>query len=324
MRRLARLLTYPAAAAALTLPAHAQPMADFMRTPPAQEIIYATRDGQPLVLHTFRPTGPAPGERRPAIVWIHGGAWVGGTTDGFMPHARYFARRGLVAFNLTYRLVRPGETTIADCIRDCRSALRYLRTHAAELGLDPKRIAVAGDSAGAHLAAALGTLPGFDHPDDDLRFSGRPDAMLLYNPIVDLTEGEWLRYAVAGDALANRKSPLPSDATSLARARALSPLFHVAADQPPALLMHGRADKIVPVAQAERFAAATTALGNRCDLICPPDLGHAFVIAGYKWPEPVVVDAVRAADRFLASLDWLTGDPTLTVSPTPAWKPLPR
>ncbi len=311
-------------ALALTASVRAQPMADFMREPAPENIVYATRDGQALLLHSFRPREVPPGERRPAIIWIHGGAWVGGTTDGFMPHARYFAARGLVAFNITYRLARPTGPIVADCVRDCRSALRYIRAHAAALGVDPQRIAVAGDSAGGHLAAALGLLPDFNHPDDDTRISGRPDAMLLYNPVLDLTEADWIRYAVGGPALADRKSPRPADTASLATARALSPVFHVTSDAPPALLLHGTADKIVPISQADRFAAAAQQAGVRCDYERLPDLGHAFVIAGYKWPEPVVVDAVRRADRFLVSLGWLRGEPTLAVSPQPAWTPLPR
>jgi acetyl esterase/lipase len=299
-------------------------MADFMRAPAAEKIVYATRDGRDLRLELFRPADAASGQSRPAILWIHGGAWVGGTTEGFQPLARYFAARGMVAFTITYRLARPGGPTVADAVRDCRSALRYVRAHAAALGVDPGRIAVAGDSAGGHLAAALGTLPDLSHPDDDLRVSGRPDAMLLYNPIVDLTEADWIRYAVGGEALANRRSPRPSDDASLATARTVSPLFHVAPGQPPALLLHGLEDKIVPIAQADRFAAAAHAAGNRCDYQRLPDLGHAFVIAGYKWPESVVVDAVRRADRFLSSLGWLAGEPTLTVSTSPAWTPLPR
>lgn len=304
--------------------ASAQPMADFMRDPAPERIVYAVRDGQELVMHTFRPRTVAAGERRPAILWIHGGAWVGGTTDGFMPHARYFAHRGLVAFNLTYRLARPVGPTVADCVRDCRSALRYVRERAAALGVDPTRIAVAGDSAGGHLAAALDLLPDFQHPDDNVAVSGHPNAMLLYNPVLDLTENDWIRYAVGGRALADRQSARPTDAASLAVARALSPLHHIAPGAPPTLLVHATGDKIVPIAQADRFAAASRAAGNRCDYERLPDLGHAFVIAGYKWPEPVVVDAVRLADRFLGSLGWLHGEPTLSVSATPAWTPLPR
>jgi acetyl esterase/lipase len=296
-------------------------LAELMRGAPPEDIVYADRAGERLVVHTFRPADAAPGERRPAILWIHGGAWVGGTTDGFMPLARYCASRGLVAFNVTYRLAKPGSVTVADCVADCRSALRYVRAHAAELGVDPARIAVAGDSAGGHLAATLGTDTGPSHPDDAPAVSGRANALLLFNPIVDMTEADWIRYAVGGPALADKKNtPRPAAPEDVALARSLSPLFDVVPGQPPALLLHGRADRIVPISQAERFAAAYRAAGNRIDFtVVEGGVGHAFVIPGYKWPEPVVVEAVRAADAFLASVGWISGEPTLTVSSPPAW-----
>ena len=291
----------------------------------AERIVYASRDGQELVLHLFRPAGAAEGERRPALIWIHGGAWIGGTPDGFLPLARYFASRGLIGVAITYRLARPDGPTVADCIADCRSALRFVRAHSAALGVDTERIAVAGDSAGGHLAAALGTKIGPDHPADDLAVSPHPNALLLFNPVVDLTADEWIRFAVGGRALADRKSTRPSDESAMQLARALSPMHHVKAGQPPALLMHARGDRIVPVAQAKAFASDTTAAGNRCDLVLlGEEIGHAFVIAGYKWPEEVVVQALRTADEFLVSLGWLQGAPTLTTSQPPAWTPLPR
>jgi acetyl esterase/lipase len=318
----ARASTVLCAVLAVIVPtAPAITLAELMRGAPPEDIVYAERAGERLTLHTFRPTTAAHGELRPAVIWIHGGAWVGGTTDGFMPLARYFAERGLVAFNITYRLAKPGAVTVADCVADCRSALRYIRAHTVELGVDSARIAVAGDSAGGHLAATLGTDTGPSHADDDPAVSGRADALLLFNPIVDMTEDDWIRYAVGGPALADKKNtPRPAAPEAVSLARSLSPLFDVAPGQPPALLMHGRGDKIVRVAQAQSFDAAYRGAGNRCDLVLlGDDIGHAFVIPGYKWPEPVVVEAVRTADAFLASLSWLSGEPTLTVSSPPAW-----
>jgi len=277
---------------------------------------YVAGGGADQSFFHFAPADLKQGEARPAIVLIHGGAWVGGTTEGFMPLARYFATRGMVAFNLTYRLASADGTGVGECLADCRTAVRYIRKHASDLGVDPSRIAVFGDSAGGHLAAALGTIP---EADQTKRDDSLPNAMLLFNPITDMTEGEWIRFAVGGKALADRASALPDSPEEVAAARALSPISHVRAGQPPALLMHGRADTVVPLSQAERFAAASKASGNRCDLVVVEGVGHAFVIPAYKSPEPVVVSAVRMADRFLSSLGWISGEPTLAMSDPPAW-----
>jgi acetyl esterase/lipase len=291
---------------------HARPLADFIgpSAPAPETVVIKQIDDHEVKLEFFRPAGNARHGRSPAILWIHGGAWVAGDTGVHTPHARYFASRGMFAANVAYRLASPGKVTVADCIADCRAAMRYLREHADELGIDPSRIAVAGDSAGGHLAAALGTLP-----DDDDGGSSRADAMLLYNPIVDMTEDDWIRYAVGGEALSNKKSARPSGPDEVALARSLSPVFHVKAGQSPAIILHGRADHVVKVSQAERFAEASRAVGSRCDLVIYEDnIGHAFVLAGYKYPEPVVVEAIRGGDRFLISLGWLDGEPTLVAT----------
>lgn len=298
---------------------------DLLAAGPGEEINYATRHGTKLSLFAFKPAGEPPPGGWPAIMLIHGGGWIGGTPDAFMHLGRYFASRGVAAFNITYRLAKPGVTTVADCVTDCRSALRFVRANAVRFQIDPRRIAVLGDSAGGHLAAALSTLETAGTPgEEDIR--GTPDAVLLFNPIVDMTDGDWIRFAVGGEALADRaKTPRPSSEEALALARSLSPVFHIRPGQAPALVMHATGDKVVSVAQARAFEAASRAAGNRCDLVLlGDDVGHAFVIPGYKWPEPVVVDAVRRADKFLSSLGWIPGEPTLEDSGETAWQSLKK
>jgi acetyl esterase len=296
-----------------TATAAAVTFAELLRASPTDAPVYQTVDGRALHLHRFAPEGLAAGDSRPAVVWIHGGAWRGGSAEVFYPHARYFATRGAVGFSLEYRLISPAALTVADCVADCRAALAYLRANARELGVDPARIAVGGDSAGGHLAAALATLPA-----PAATATARPDALLLYNPVLDLTEGNWTRFVEGGPGLAVKTTP-PATPAALERARALSPVYHIGAGLPPVLLQHGLDDHVVPASQAERFTAAAKAAGARCELRLLPGVAHAFVVPRYRASEGVVLEAVRAADRFLGSLGWLEREPTLIASDPPAW-----
>jgi acetyl esterase/lipase len=305
-----------------SVPAPAVTLRVLMQDRPApQEWVYKKAGGDDLKLYQFAPADAAPGDKRPAVVCIHGGAWRAGDAKPFFPHARYFAARGAVGFSVEYRLLKPDGPTVADCLADCKSALRFIRGNAARLGVDPGRVAVLGDSAGGHLAAALGTVEEFDDPADDRTISAVPDAMIPCNPIVDMTEGGWVKFVVGGRAL--DRNPPPDAATPtedhLRLARRLSPLFQVRPGQPPTLLMHGLNDTVVTPDQARAFDGAMKKAGNRCDLVLLEGARHAFIVAGYTAPEPAVVDAIRRADRFLASLGWLPGQPTLAVSTPPAW-----
>ncbi len=304
-----------------------QPLSHFMgpAQPPPESLVFKRSGDQDLKLHIFRPPGVPAGERRPALVFIHGGAWRAGGADVFFPHAAYFASRGLVGISIDYRLLlaAPDGVTMADCLMDCKSAIRHIRAHAADLGVDPQRIGVMGDSAGGHLAAALGTVPGFDDPADDPAVSAIPNSMTLCNPIVDLTAAPWLNYIIRGRALDRKPAPadLVPSAEQVDLGRRLSPIYQIKGGQPPALLMHGLKDGVVTPEQAKRFAADYQKAGNHCELVLLPEASHAFIITGYRASEADVVAAMRRVDEFLGSLGWLKGPSTLTVSEPPAWLP---
>ena len=304
--------------------AHAAPLSVYLAEDATPlTATYKASDSGPLEFAYFRPAGWKAGDKRPVVLLIHGGAWVAGDGKVFLPHARYFAARGAVALSIEYRLETETASSLENCLSDCKSAVRYLRAHADELGIDPHKIVAFGDSAGGHLAAALATCEGFDDPRDDRAVSAVPNAVVLCNPIVDLTEGGWIKYVIRGDALKKHPQPPeihPTD-EQLRLARALSPLFNVKAGQPPAILMHGTADTVVHPEQARQYAAACQKAGNRCDLVWMEGSRHAFVVPQYSAPEAVVVEAIRKADAFLASLGWLEGPPTLEVSDPPAWTP---
>jgi acetyl esterase/lipase len=275
-------------------------------------VIYRTIDGRALHLLVSYPHGagfPARGPRPAALVCIHGGGWGSGTPE-YMAHvAEYFARRGMVTLNIEYRISEPKadpRMAIHECIRDCQAAIRFVRANADELGLDPDRIAVIGDSAGGHLAACLGTLPDLEKPPEHAAFSARANAMILCNPIVDLTTLAW-RKGVPGVG-----TPVPDDAESAAltpeeRGRAISPIYHIDAHTPPTLMIHGTADTCVDVEQADRFVARMKQAGIRCDYARQEDWKHAFVIRPPYGTEETVMESLRLTDAFLTSLGYTVG-----------------
>jgi dipeptidyl aminopeptidase/acylaminoacyl peptidase len=140
--------------------------------------------------------------------------------------------------------------------------------------------------------------------------------MVLCNPIVDMTDAAWVKFAIGGAALAKKPKPedLRPSPAQLEEARRSSPLFQVRPQQPPALLMHGLNDRVVLPDQARAFAETMKKAENRCDLKLIEGARHAFILTKYTAPEATVVDAINSADRFLASLGYLSGEPTLTVS----------
>ncbi len=229
------------------------PLSLFLHDTPAPHLLtYKTAPSGPLSLAVFNPTAWKSSDKRPLVVFIHGGAWTAGDGKVFYPHARYFASRGAVAVSIDNRLQTQTGSGISECLMDCKSAMRYLRAHASSLGIDPVRIVALGDSAGGHLAAALGSCPGFDDPQDDSKISAVPNAMILCNPITNLTENDWIKHVMSGDTF---RSPLPSgdrvpNSAELELARALSPVFHIQPGQPCVLLMQGTSDHIVQPEQA--------------------------------------------------------------------------
>lgn len=315
--------------ASTSLPAYAVTMTELLGTNgiPAP-VAYATNATPEQVLHAFPATSA--GGKRPALVLIHGGGWRGGDPSVFFPAAKYFASRGLASFSIGYRLAGPGtnDPGIPDCLADCRSAVRYLRSHASEYGIDPDRIAVLGDSAGGHLAASLGTIP---DPLDASGVSSAANIMIPCNPIVDLGPGEgntntWFRLIQKGEAMG--KSPAPEAIVptpdQVALARSVSPIAFVSPKSTPALLIHGLDDTVVSPDQSRRLDEALRKAGVPSQLVLIPGARHAFILPRYTATEAQVVEAMTTVDRFLASRGYLQGMPTLEVSAVPAWTPKPR
>ena len=126
---------------------------------------------------------PVP-EGRTAIVFFFGGGWKSGTAVHFQPHSQYFATRNVVAITPEYRIYDKHKSTVFQCVEDAKSAIRWVRRNAKRLGIDPNKVVAGGGSAGGHLAAALATLP--DEPGEGRKVSYAPNALLLFNPVLDM------------------------------------------------------------------------------------------------------------------------------------------
>lgn len=243
-----------------------------------------------LSMDIFEPANHKASDKTPAIVLFYGGGWSGGDADLFYAHATYLASRGMMAFVPTYRTKNSAKTTPFEAVTDAKSALRWVRENAATLGIDPDRIAAAGSSAGGHLAATAALIPGFHEPTENAQISARPNALILYNPVIDLSPKGY------GN---ERVGP---------KWQSISPLQHVQPGAPPTIIFHGTADKTVPYENAVAFEKAMRDAGNQAELVTFRGVGHGFA---YR---PAKKDANRAlelTDEFLAGLGYLKGEPTL-------------
>ena len=261
--------------------------------PQPKVVTYKTTEDGPLAMHVIQPA--APGTKRPAIVWFVCGAWTGFDASSRYPQGQYFASRGVVSFVTLVRVRPRHSTTPVECVMDAKSAVRWVRQHAAEYGVDPDRIAVAGGSAGGHVSASTALVDGFDDVHDDVGISARPNAALLISPSLGVDNGS-RRQAVFGGA---------------ERARALSPIRYVAAGSPPMLVMHGTSDEAVAVEEVAAFCEAMKAAGNRCDLKLYEKQGHSLSGWSAKEKNPLFSQTLRDMDQFLGSLGWTTGEPTI-------------
>lgn len=221
----------------------------------------------------YLPTSNPASVRRPAVVIIHGGGWVGGDKGAAreINIGTNLALNGYVGLSINYVLAstnkNTGRATWPLNLHDCMTAVRWLRKHAERLQVDPERIGVIGGSAGGHLAAMLAVLgdkDGLDPKGPYGEFSCRVKcAVDLYGP-ADL--GGHRDISMLGKSRA--------DAPELYRAA--SPVTHVDKHDAPILIMHGTADKTVDIEQSKFFAAKLKEAGARHELIIVEGAPHTF------------------------------------------------
>jgi acetyl esterase/lipase len=272
-----------------------------------RNLTYAQVDGRSLKLDVYQPRRSAStGERRPAILQIHGGAWVlGDKREQGLPLLRHLAGQGWVGFNANYRL--SPKVTVFEQVVDLKRALVWIREHADEYGVDPDFVVVTGGSAGGHLAAMVALTagdpsyqPGFEDADTTVQ------ACVPFYGVYDL---------------ADRGGHYPDDTVDrffgpiLLRASrqeapevfaAASPHDQIHADAPPFLVIHGDLDTLVPVAMAQAFVSRLREV-SEAPVVYLELRGaqHAFdVFTSIRGRQ-----VIRAVDHFLGTLwaEYLTG-----------------
>lgn len=200
---------------------------------------------------------------RPAIVVVHGGGWRGGDKQRgqWARIPAEYASDGYVAISVNYRLT--GEAPWPAQIEDVKAAVRWLRAHAEKHAVDVNRIGAYGNSAGAHLVSLLGLVK----QSDGLEGNGphQEQSSMVQAVCASATPTDFLNWREPGvvpERLGRTFLAGPSDTLS-ARARQASPITYARGDAPPFLLIHGTADRTVPISQSDRFAKALREAGAK-------------------------------------------------------------
>lgn len=239
-----------------------------------QDVEYGQASGQSLRLDANIPDGPGP---YPAAIIVHGGAWVTGDKQrSVRPLFKPLTDGGVAWVSINYRLARgndlrslislEGLSALSGGADDVRTAVDFVRAHATEWNIDPARLVLIGESAGAHLASMAALRPGPAMPVQAV--------VAFYSPsdLVKLVETspripDMLRQAVKGT---------PLEALLMSGLKQLSPQTWVKGEAPPFLMIHGTADQLVPFEQSETMCGALRTIGGACELVSVPGAGHGL------------------------------------------------
>lgn len=267
----------------------------------SKEITYKEVDNVKLNLWIFNPAKHSLTDKTPAIVFFFGGGWNAGTPNQFVKHCEYLSARGMVAIVADYRVKSRNNVLAKKCVSDAKSAIRWTREHASELGIDPNRIVAGGGSAGGHLAAATATLADFDEATENTSISSKPNALVLFNPALVLAPVD------AGTEDSNKRMER-MEARMGAKPETMSPYHNIRESLPPTIIFHGTGDTTVPFKTVELFTIKMKKIGNSCTLIAYKDEPHGFFNYG-KNLNGAFIDTVNKMDIFLVSLGYLKTPP---------------
>lgn len=257
-----------------------------------QQVLYKELDTTKLYMTVISPENMDTTKAYPAFVFFFGGGWSGGDVKQFEPQAVYFSQRGIVCFLVDYRVKSRQHTTPFEALKDAKSAFRFVRKNANMFHIDTHKIIGSGGSAGGHLAAAAAFSPAYNEATDDLSISCVPDALVLFNAVVDNGPTGY-GYERIGEAYTS-----------------FSPMHNIKKGAPPTLFLLGTKDHLIPVATAYKYKAEMEKVGGRCDVQLYEGGKHGFFnhasFENYK-------RTIRETDDFLQSLGLLTKEPIIKI-----------
>lgn len=255
-----------------------------------EDVIYGRKHGLAMTLDVITPKQNPNGA---AVVWVVSGGWFSAHEFIQPAFVQTILNRGYTVFAVVHG--SQPKFSIPDCVADLNRSVRFIRMHAADYHIDPDRIGITGGSAGGHLSLMQGTAGDLGDPnsmDPVLKVSSRVQAVACFFPPTDfLNYGKEGELALGNGTLKDFKAPfnfveldkatnafvaITDEARRLEIGKQISPVNHVTQDDPPSLIIHGDADSLVPIQQAELIIAKFKEVGVEAELVVKPGAGHGW------------------------------------------------
>ncbi len=261
--------------------------------------VYKTINGTSLKANMFYTAETMQKQNNPAIAFFHGGGWAYGSPSEFFTTCERYARKGFITFSFQYRLsvtedgtVPNPDITLVECVKDARSAIRWIKGHASSFHIDPDKVIAAGQSAGGQLSIGTALFDDINEASDDQSTSTVPAALLLFSSNLNTMEAwaDWL--------MGERRKEIWS----------VSPYHNLRSGMPPAIEFHGTEDCMVPIYILNLFKEKTLAMGNHFESVVFEGQGHYYGdengIYGKYYHEPVL----ERTDEFLKKFGFIGED----------------
>ncbi len=244
------------------------------------DVQYGFANGRALMMDIMYP--PVEEKKHPVIIWVHGGGWASeDLTRLYRPEQELavLCQKGFVCASIDYRLAQ--HAPFPAQIEDCKEAVRYLRANAEKYGIDPEHFGAWGESAGGHLVELMAVSDDSEFiRGENQEYSSKVQAAVPWYAPKDMRKDP--------DALEGTWANLFPGETSEERLHlmeAASPILYADRKNPPMLLMHGRADKLVSVMESIEYQKALLAAGNDARLILLHEQGHGFLLGDEYYQE---------------------------------------